>query len=70
VLETDEKGRVKLSMKALLDRPAREDRPEGENGGRGGRGDRGDRGPRRERDHDRAPQGDAPRDDAPAPGDA
>ena len=70
VLETDEKGRVKLSMKALLDRPAREDRPEGENGGRGGRGDRGDRGPRRERDHDRAPQGDAPRDDAPAQGDA
>ncbi len=73
VLETDEKGRVKLSMKALLDRPAREDRPEGENGGRGGRGDRGDRGdrgPRRERDHDRAPQGDAPRDEAPAQGDA
>jgi len=30
VLETDEKGRVKLSMKALLDRPAREDaRPAG-----------------------------------------
>ncbi|MGB7420757.1 MAG: polyribonucleotide nucleotidyltransferase [Comamonas sp.] len=73
VLETDEKGRVKLSMKALLDRPAREDRPEGENGGRGGRGDRGDRGdrgPRRERDHDRAPQGDAPRDDASAQVDA
>ena len=28
VLETDEKGRVKLSMKALLDRPAREERGE------------------------------------------
>ncbi len=27
VLETDEKGRVKLSMKALLDRPAREPHP-------------------------------------------
>ena len=44
VLETDEKGRIKLSMKALLDRPAREersDRPpraERENRG-GGRGD-------------------------------
>jgi len=25
VLETDEKGRVKLSMKALLDRPAQSD---------------------------------------------
>jgi len=25
VLETDEKGRVKLSMKALLDRPAHSD---------------------------------------------
>jgi polyribonucleotide nucleotidyltransferase len=28
VLETDDKGRIKLSMKALLDRPAREDRHE------------------------------------------
>ncbi|MEO8250197.1 MAG: S1 RNA-binding domain-containing protein, partial [Burkholderiales bacterium] len=27
VLETDEKGRIKLSMKALLDRPARQDAP-------------------------------------------
>ncbi|MGV3573059.1 MAG: S1 RNA-binding domain-containing protein, partial [Ramlibacter sp.] len=55
VLETDEKGRVKLSMKALLDRPEgfqeqqgefRGDR--GDRGPRGGgdRGDRGDRGPR------------------------
>ncbi|PWW48714.1 polyribonucleotide nucleotidyltransferase [Melaminivora alkalimesophila] len=37
VLETDEKGRVKLSMKALLERPAGLERPE-----------RGDRGERRE----------------------
>jgi polyribonucleotide nucleotidyltransferase len=54
VLETDDKGRIKLSMKALLERPAglpeyerppREDRRE-----RGGdRGDRGDRGEREER---------------------
>jgi len=55
VLETDDKGRVKLSMKALTERPAgmeyserppREDR--GDRGDRGGerrdRGDRGDRG--------------------------
>jgi polyribonucleotide nucleotidyltransferase len=28
VLETDDKGRVKLSMKALADRPEREPRPE------------------------------------------
>ena len=26
VLETDDKGRIKLSMKALLERPAREER--------------------------------------------
>ncbi len=59
VLETDEKGRVKLSMKALLERPEgmpeREERgdrgPRGDRGDRGGRdrGDRGDRGDRRER---------------------
>ncbi|MFN0185083.1 MAG: polyribonucleotide nucleotidyltransferase [Aquabacterium sp.] len=50
VLETDEKGRIKLSMKALLERPEgmEEERP------RFDRGDRGDRGPRR--DH-----GDRPR---------
>jgi polyribonucleotide nucleotidyltransferase len=39
VLETDEKGRIKLSMKALLERPAREDNgdrpPREERGGRG-----------------------------------
>ncbi len=65
VLETDEKGRVKLSMKALLDRPEgmpeREERgdrgPRGDRGDRGDRGgrDRGDRGDRGER-RDRAPR--------------
>ncbi|GKT00040.1 MULTISPECIES: polyribonucleotide nucleotidyltransferase [unclassified Acidovorax] len=46
VLETDEKGRVKLSMKALADRPM------GDSGGRPApaeRGERSDRGERRER---------------------
>jgi polyribonucleotide nucleotidyltransferase len=46
VLETDDKGRIKLSMKALLDKPegyVEEERPRRE------RGDRDDRGPRRER---------------------
>jgi len=78
VLETDEKGRIKLSMKALLERPEgmeeepRFERPRreygdrndrGDRGGRGGdRGDRGDR-PRRERAEQR-PEGSAA--DAPA----
>ncbi|MCC7459292.1 MAG: polyribonucleotide nucleotidyltransferase [Nitrospira sp.] len=56
VLETDDKGRVKLSMKALLERPEgmeddrgdRADRPPRRD--RGDRGDRGDRPPRRERE--------------------
>ena len=58
MLETDEKGRVKLSMKALLERPEgmeeeRERPPRREYGDRprrdyGDRGDRGDRPPRRE----------------------
>jgi polyribonucleotide nucleotidyltransferase len=61
VLETDDKGRVKLSMKALAERPAgmpeeqprerreRGDRPpRGDRGDRGDRADRGDRGPRNE----------------------
>ena len=45
VLETDEKGRIKLSMKALIERPEGmpEERFEP-------RGDRGDRPPRRDRD--------------------
>ncbi|HNB47028.1 MAG TPA: S1 RNA-binding domain-containing protein, partial [Burkholderiaceae bacterium] len=55
VLETDEKGRIKLSMKALLERPEgmedepRFERPRREYGERNDRGDRGDRGPRRDR---------------------
>jgi len=59
VLETDEKGRVKLSMKALAERPAgmefnerppREDRGDrGDRRERSDRGDRGDRPPRTER---------------------
>ena len=51
VLETDEKGRIKLSMKALLERPegfVEEERPRRDFGDRGDRGGRGDRGPRRE----------------------
>jgi polyribonucleotide nucleotidyltransferase len=57
VLETDEKGRIKLSMKALIERPEgmAEERYEP-------RGDRGDRPPRRDRD-DRPPRRD--RDDRP-----
>jgi len=57
VLETDEKGRIKLSMKALLDRPegmVDEERPRREHGDRGDRGDRGGR-------RDRGDRGDRPR---------
>jgi len=63
VLETDDKGRVKLSMKALLDRPEgmeddRGDRPPRRDRGDRDRGDRGDRPPRREREQPREePQG-------------
>ncbi|MET5012240.1 S1 RNA-binding domain-containing protein, partial [Burkholderia pseudomallei] len=58
VLETDEKGRIKLSMKALLERP--EGMPEREE--RGERRDRGDRGDRRDRGGDRGERRDrAPR---------
>ncbi len=71
VLETDEKGRIKLSMKALLERPEgmAEERPYEP------RGDRGDRGPRRDRDdrprRDRADRDDRPRRDSNvAPADA
>ncbi|WP_332826346.1 polyribonucleotide nucleotidyltransferase [Ramlibacter sp.] len=59
VLETDEKGRVKLSMKALIDRPEGMEEPRREpreyrereprRDDRGGRGDRGDREPRGDR---------------------
>jgi polyribonucleotide nucleotidyltransferase len=60
VLETDEKGRIKLSMKALLERPEGmpEERFEP-------RGDRGDRPPRRDReDRPRRDREDRPRRDA------
>ena len=66
VLETDEKGRIKLSMKALLERPEgmeeeRFERPRREYGDRPERGDRGDR-PRRERGDrpERADRGERP----------
>jgi polyribonucleotide nucleotidyltransferase len=69
VLETDDKGRIKLSMKALLDRPeglAEERFERSDRGERPPRRDREDR-PRRERsDRDRE---DRPRRDAP-PADA
>jgi polyribonucleotide nucleotidyltransferase len=59
VLETDEKGRIKLSLKALLDRPegyVEEERaPRRERGDRYERGDRGDRGDRPPR-RDQAPR--------------
>ncbi|MGJ7579472.1 polyribonucleotide nucleotidyltransferase [Variovorax sp. RHLX14] len=62
VLETDEKGRVKLSMKALTERPAGmefSERPREDRGDRAPRGDRNDRG---DRGGDRTPRGDrAPR---------
>jgi polyribonucleotide nucleotidyltransferase len=59
VLETDEKGRIKLSMKALLERPEGlpEERFEP-------RGDRGDRPPRRDRE-DRPRRERSDRDDRP-----
>jgi polyribonucleotide nucleotidyltransferase len=70
VLETDEKGRIKLSLKALLDKPegyVEEERPRREYGDRGDRGPRrDDRGPRREREH-REPRADAPAVDSAAP---
>ena len=75
VMETDEKGRIKLSMKALIERPEgmEEERferaPRREYGDRPDRGprsnDRGDRPPRRERT-DRPERSDAPAADAPA----
>ncbi|HRD97625.1 MAG TPA: polyribonucleotide nucleotidyltransferase [Rubrivivax sp.] len=82
VLETDEKGRIKLSMKALLERPEgmpeerfeprgdRGDRPprrDREDRPRRDRGDRGDRGDRDERPRREAPAGDVvPAEAAPA----
>ena len=70
VLETDEKGRIKLSLKALLDRPegyVEEERPRRDFGDRGDRGPRrDDRGPRREREPREHRDSSAPRADAPA----
>jgi polyribonucleotide nucleotidyltransferase len=65
VLETDEKGRIKLSMKALLERPegyVEEERPRRDHGDRGDRPRRDDRGPRREREprEAREPRAEAP----------
>ena len=54
VLETDDKGRIKLSMKALLDKPegwVEEERPRREGFDRGPRRDRSDRGDRPRREH-------------------
>ena len=63
VLETDEKGRIKLSMKALIERPEGMEEPRYEP-----RGDRNDRGPRRDRDdrprRERSDRDDRPRRDA------
>jgi polyribonucleotide nucleotidyltransferase len=62
VLETDDKGRIKLSMKALLDRPEGVEDDRGDRGDRGprrDRGDRSDRPPRREQRNDRV-EGEAP----------
>jgi len=66
VLETDEKGRIKLSLKALLDKPegyVEEDRPRRDFGDRPRRDDRG---PRREREP-REARADAPAAEAVAP---
>jgi len=75
VLETDEKGRIKLSLKALLDKPegyVEEERPRRERSDRGDyRGERRDRGPRPERSDRgdfRSERNDAPASDAPAGG--
>jgi polyribonucleotide nucleotidyltransferase len=66
VLETDEKGRIKLSMKALLDRP--EGMPEERFEPRGDRGPRRDRDDRPRRDRgDRGDRDDRPRRESPAP---
>ncbi|HEY6133860.1 MAG TPA: polyribonucleotide nucleotidyltransferase [Rubrivivax sp.] len=76
VLETDEKGRIKLSMKALLERPegfVEEERPRRDFGDRNDRGPRRDRGDRNDRPR-REPRegqggGEAPADNTAAPAD-
>ena len=66
VMETDEKGRIKLSMKALIERPEGMEEERFERPPRREYGDRPDRGPRGGRD-DRPPRRDRPeRSDAPA----
>jgi polyribonucleotide nucleotidyltransferase len=69
VLETDEKGRIKLSLKALLDKPegyVEEERPRRDFGDRPRRDDRGPRREREPREH-REPRADAPAVDSAAP---
>ena len=69
VLETDDKGRIKLSLKALLDKPegyVEEERPRRDFGDRPRRDDRGPRRDREPREH-REPRGDAPAAEPSAP---
>ncbi|ASM77725.1 Polyribonucleotide nucleotidyltransferase [Vitreoscilla filiformis] len=67
VLETDEKGRIKLSMKALLERPEGMEEERFERSRREDRGDRFDRGDRRDRGPRRERAEQAPRTEAAAP---
>ena len=53
LLERDERGRLRLSMKALLPKPEGMTEEEGNGGGRGGRGERGGERPRRSDEHRR-----------------
>jgi polyribonucleotide nucleotidyltransferase len=53
LLDRDERGRLRLSMKALLPKPEGMTEEEGNGGGRGGRGDRGGERPRRTDEHRR-----------------
>jgi polyribonucleotide nucleotidyltransferase len=53
LLDRDERGRLRLSMKALLPKPEGATEDEGNGGGRGGRGERGGDRPRRPDEHRR-----------------
>jgi polyribonucleotide nucleotidyltransferase len=53
LLDRDERGRLRLSMKALLPKPEGMTEEEGNGGGRGGRGERGGDRPRRGDEHRR-----------------
>ena len=53
LLDRDERGRLRLSMKALLPKPEGMPEEEGNGGGRGGRGERGGERPRRPDEHRR-----------------